>query len=102
MPLTSSRMEGEVLIEASAAWNRSARRVLRFDQVWQSSGVRRSSFFSDAYLVAAAFTIGLMIASSACNQSDVKFHLVPSQVCTRAHAAPMWSAQEVEILSLIH
>src|SRR4051812_34081792 len=58
-------------------------------QDWQSSGVRRVSFFSTAYLSAAAFTIGLMICSSACSQSEVKLHLVPSQVCTRAHVEPM-------------
>jgi hypothetical protein len=47
---------------------------------WQSAGVRRVSFFSAAYLSAAALTIGRMIWSSACSQSDEKFHLAPSQV----------------------
>ena len=49
-------------------------------QVWQSSGVRRVNFFSPAYLSAACLTMGLMMLSSACIQSDVKFHFLPSQV----------------------
>jgi len=53
-------------------------------QLWQSSGVRRVSFFSAAYFSAADFTIGLMIWLSASYQSDEKFHFVPSQVWMRA------------------
>ena len=64
-------------------------------QLWQSSGVRRVNFFSAAYFSAAAFTIGFRIWSSACSQSEVKFHFVPSQVWMRAQAEPMWSAHEV-------
>src|SRR5262245_43964261 len=67
------------------------------DHDWQSSGVRRVSFFSAAYLSAAALIIGLMIAWSASYQSDVNSHLLPFQVCTRAQVAPRWSAQLVEI-----
>ena len=29
-------------------------------------------------------------------KSEVKFHLAPSQVCTRAQVEPMWSLHEVE------
>jgi hypothetical protein len=38
-----------------------------------------------------------MIESSAWYQSELKFHLAPSQVCMRAQVAPMWSAHEVLI-----
>ena len=52
---------------------------------------------SAAYLAAVDFTIGLMICSSPCSQSEVNFHSLPSQVWMRAQDAPMWSAQEVLI-----
>ncbi len=55
------------------------------------------SFFSAAYLSAAALIIGLMIALSDSYQSELKFHFLPSQVCTRAQVAPRWSAHEVLI-----
>jgi len=51
---------------------------------WQSAGVRGVSFFSAAYLAAAALTMGLMICSSPCIQSLVIFQALPSQVCMRA------------------
>ena len=54
-------------------------------------------FFSAAYLSAADLIIGLMIDWSASIQSELKFHLLPSQVCRRAIAAPRWSAQDVLI-----
>jgi hypothetical protein len=47
-------------------------------QLWQSAGVRRVSFFSSAYLVAALRIIGLMMVSSLSYQSDEKFHFAPS------------------------
>ena len=53
-------------------------------------------FFSAAYLSAAAFTIGLMICSSAWYQSLENSHLLPFHVWIRAQLAPMWSAHEVE------
>jgi len=59
------------------------------DQDWQSCGVRRLIFFSAAYLSAAAFTMGLMICSSAWYQSLVKFHFLPSHVWMRPQLAPM-------------
>src|SRR5690606_21915772 len=65
-------------------------------QLWHWSGVRGVIFFSAAYLAAAAFTIGLITASSAWYQSELNCHLVPSQVWMRAQAGPMWSAQLVE------
>lgn len=37
-------------------------------------------FFSAAYFAAASLTIGAMMESSAVIQSDVMFHLLPSQV----------------------
>ena len=58
-------------------------------QDWQSSGVRRVSFLSLMYFSAAAFTMGLMIWSSACMNSELKFHFAPSHVCTRAQLEPM-------------
>ena len=53
-------------------------------QAWQSSEVRRGIFFSAAYLSAADLTIGLRIDWSACNQSELNTHLLPSQVWMRA------------------
>jgi hypothetical protein len=55
-------------------------RPLDSDQDWQSAGVRRVIFFSAAYLSADALTKGLMICSSACNQSDAQTNLLPSHV----------------------
>src|SRR5206468_2952532 len=81
-------------VRAGLGAARRSARSLRHD--WQSAGVRRVSFFSLAYLSAATLTIGLMICSSACSQSDVKLHLLPSQVCTRAQVEPMWSWHEVD------
>src|SRR4051812_28626268 len=52
-------------------------------QDWQSAAVLRASFLSARYFSAPALTIGLMICSSACMKSELKAHLLPSQVCTR-------------------
>ena len=82
LPLGGRGREGWVQFMATPVAIGSA------DHDWQASGVRRVIFFSAAYLSAEALTIGLMTESSGCNQSDVKFHFVPSQVWMRDHESP--------------
>src|SRR5215472_12839879 len=100
MPLTSSRTgRGRGPLAGAASplvASRSARDgcgvaftsgTLR-TQLWQSSGVRGVTFLSAAYFLAAALTIGLMIASSAVYQSEVSFQALPSHVWMRAEREP--------------